>query len=363
MFRTQRDVTINLDIYKTVPILWREDPESNPWGLLFMQGLFNMASDSNLFDTKEDLTQADWTLAGNVFIRDTERMMPLYEAKMIHHFDHRFGDYRTAKVTEGKGVRQLPRLQPSQYMDPEHTVLPRYWVSEVTVRNALADRWDREWFLGWRDVTSGVDERTMICSVLPWVAVGHKLPLALPTQDADLLYACWSSFAFDYIARQKVAGTSMAFFILKQLPVPPPNIFARSAPWSGGSRFDIWIRKRVLELTYTAFEMAPFAQDLGDEGPPFRWDEPRRFAMRTELDAAFFHLYAIGRDDVDHIMETFPIVKRKDIERYGSFRTKESIMQVYDAMADAGRTGRPYETILDPPPGQGPRHPAKGSMH
>ena len=82
--------------------------------------------------------------------------------------------------------------------------------------------------------------------------------------------------------------------------------------------------------------------------------------MRAELDAAFFHLYGVERDDVDYIMETFPIVKRRDIERYGSFRTKEMILRVYDAMAEAARTGRAYQTILDPPPGQGPRHPARG---
>ena len=79
--------------------------------------------------------------------------------------------------------------------------------------------------------------------------------------------------------------------------------------------------------------------------------------MRAELDAAFFHLYGIERDDVDYIMETFPIVKRKDVERYGSFRTKELILDVYDAMSDAIRTGEPYLTNLDPPPGHGSRHP------
>jgi hypothetical protein len=108
--------------------------------------------------------------------------------------------------------------------------------------------------------------------------------------------------------------------------------------------------------------MMPFAADLGDNGPPFRWSEERRFAIRVELDAAFFHLYGIDRDDVDYIMETFPIVKRKDIERYGSFRTKEMILQVYDAMAEAAHTGRPYETILHPPPGHGPRHPARAGV-
>ena len=81
--------------------------------------------------------------------------------------------------------------------------------------------------------------------------------------------------------------------------------------------------------------------------------------MRAELDAAFFRLYGIDRDDVDYIMETFPIVKRKDIQQHGTFRTKDLILQIYDAMAEATCTGKPYQTILDPPPGHGPRHSAR----
>ena len=122
---------------------------------------------------------------------------------------------------------------------------------------------------------------------------------------------------------------------------------------------DSWIRQRVLELTYTSYDMAGFAQDLGDVGAPFRWDEERRFAIQAELNAGFFHLYGIERNDIDYIMETFLVVKRRNIEQYGSFRTKELILDVYDAMADAMGTGVPYQTILDPPPGRGPRHPAR----
>lgn len=117
-----------------------------------------------------------------------------------------------------------------------------------------------------------------------------------------------------------------------------------------------WIESRVLELTYTADDIAPFAGYLADAGPPFRWDDERRFAMRAELDAAFFHLYGIDRDDVDYIMGTFPVVKKRDEQRYGTYRTKNLILEIYDAMAEAARTGKPYQTILDPPPGHGPRH-------
>jgi hypothetical protein len=65
------------------------------------------------------------------------------------------------------------------------------------------------------------------------------------------------------------------------------------------------------------------------------WDEERRFQLRCELDAAFFHLYGVERDDVDYIMETFPIVKRKDEQRYGEYRTKRVILELYDQYAAA----------------------------
>ena len=94
---------------------------------------------------------------------------------------------------------------------------------------------------------------------------------------------------------------------------------------------------------------------MGDDGPPFVWDEERRFVMRAESDAAYFHLYGVERDDVGYIMDSFRAFQNNDPECFP--RTRQLILDVYDAMAEAARTGEPYRTILDPPPGQGPRHP------
>jgi len=54
---------------------------------------------------------------------------------------------------------------------------------------------------------------------------------------------------------------------------------------------------------------------------------------------------------MEYIMETFPIVKRKDEQKSGEYRTKRMILECYNAMAEVMETGRPYKTILDPPPG------------
>jgi hypothetical protein len=251
----------------------------------------------------------------------------------------------------------LPRTPVARKMDPSFQVIPRYWMDKAHVDERLDRRgWDNDWLLGWRDIARSTDERTMICSVIPRVAVGDKYLLAFTDKGAELLQANLSSFVLDYVTRQKFAGTSLKYFLVKQLPALPPNEYRKFLPWLTCDTTADWIRARVLELSYTANDLAPFAADLGDDGAPFNWNEERRFVMRAELDAAFFHLYGIERDDVDYIMETFAIVKRKDEQRYGNFRTKELILQVYDAMAEASRTGKPYQTILNPAPGQGLRH-------
>lgn len=287
-------------------------------------------------------------------MRGDERMLPLVEAKMVHHFDHRFGTYQDQTQAQAN-VGTLPRLTPNQKDNPAFPVLPRYWVPKSEVNDRLARKnWNRGWLLGWRDICRTSDVRTVISSTMPVAAVGHTYPLALSTSpQVPALYANLCAFAFDYVARQKMAGTHLTYSYLKQLPVLPPNAYHKSCPWESGRRLGDWITCRVLELSYTTHDMAAFAEDHGDNGAPFRWDEQRRFWLRAELDAAYFHLYGLPRDDVDYVMDP-PRLRNNDPDRFA--RTKKAILKIYDAMADAQHTGEPYRTILDPPPGQGPRH-------
>jgi len=361
VFRTRRDAQLTKAIYSRVPILLREGPpEENPWGVSFRQGLFNMTSDSHLFRTREQLEADGWELEGNVFAKDGQRHLPLYEAKMIHHFDHRFGDY--ALRTSGSESTALPDVPVAQLQDPHFEPLPRYWVPEAEVEDRLQGRWPHSWLIGWRDICRSTDERTVIASVIPRVGVGNNLPISIlsrPAPEVAGLGGSISSFAFDFVSRFKVGGTHLNFFITHQLPVLPPETYDDKAPWHRHDKIQDWLLPRVLELTYTAWDLAPFARDLGYDGPPFRWDDERRFLLRCELDAAFFHLYGIARDDAAYIMDTFPIVKRKDEAAHGHYRTRNTILEIYDALQHAIDTGEPYRTRIDPPPAD-PRvaHPA-----
>jgi hypothetical protein len=350
-FHSRRDADINLEIYSRAGVLWREDdPKGNFWGLRFM-AMLHMANDSGSFRTQDQMVGKGLSKVGNQFAGKPS-FLPLYEAKMVHHFDHRFASYEGAtQANLNKGT--LPQATDAQHGDPDYQPSPEYWVADTEVSDRLRGRWSHEWLLGWRDITNAHNERTVVASLIPRSAVGHKLPLAFSSADVALvpcLYASLCCFCLDYAARQKVGGTNLTYFILKQLPVLPPMAFEGNAAWESGKVLRDWMALRVLELTYTAWDLEPFARDVGFEGPPFRWDSARRYLLRGELDAAFFHVYGLSRDDTSYIMDTFPIVRKSDQKAHREYRTKRVILEIYDAMAEAIRTGKPYQTRLDPPP-------------
>jgi hypothetical protein len=351
VFRTRRDAEITLGIYRRVPVLVREgDSNGNPWGVSFMQGLFNMTSDSSLFHTREELEADGWTLHGNIFTRGNNRMLPLYEAKMLHHYDHRWATYRPDGT-----IRDVTSAEKD---DPTFVVLPRYWVLDSEVAKRLSGRWDRNWLLGWRDICRATDERTMIASAFPRTSVGNKVPLILSDQQCSyLLASVLSSLPCDFAARQKIGGTTMNYYLFMQLPCLTPATMRQVPSWTPVTTLEDWVIPRMKELAWTGWGLESLARDIGDDGPPFRWDPERRALIRAELDAAMFHLYGVDRDEVDYVMDTFPIVKRKDEAAHGEFRTKRLILEIYDAMAEATRTGVPYKSVLEPEPGNGPRHP------
>ncbi|MEZ4321151.1 MAG: N-6 DNA methylase [Myxococcota bacterium] len=357
IFRTKRDAALALALYRRAGVLWREgDPDGNPWGLRFM-AMLHMANDSGLFRTRGELGQGGWTLLGNRFVKDERVMMPLYEAKMTHIYTHRSGSFEAA--APGQRPHRLPTPSDEQLADPSYAPLPFYWVAEADVDAKLDGVWDRGWLLGWRDVTDArASIRTVVSCVLPRVGVGHKMPLAMSTADPisiAMFAGNLSSVALDYASRQKVGGLSLTYFILKQLPLLPPPTYREVSRWDPSQTLAGWMLPRILELTYTAWDLQPFANDCGDDGPPYIWDPERRFLLQCELDAAFFHLYSIARDDAEYILGTFDVLERADIRQHGEFRTRRVVLECYDGLARAVATGQPYVSPLGPPNRAEPR--------
>ena len=475
MFRSERDAELTKKLYRSAPVLIKEaiyaeeggkrklvEPEVNPWGIRFSQGLFNMTSDSGLFKNEP-----------------APDRFPLYEAKLIHQFDHRYATFiPTAGVKNADWPSRDLTLDEKKTFD--NAVSPRYWVDKREVwlqvarlpdglLKALKDRhepgivlmvawmlfgqwlsrhagqgvypaWqaftkqhpfahalspvsmglcgdnpaclnplnenylpgqptaeveaanDRrhpawflvddmclsgmlkatqlyaplvetasalqtvdevlafaerileascpEWLMGWRDITNATNERTVISSVVPLVGVGHTMPLwfsqASPNLCAALL-ANFSSLVLDYMARVKVGGTHLTYGYIKQFPVLPPDRYTEA---------DLaYIVPRVLELTYTAHDLAAWAKDLGHNGPPFPFNPERRAQLRAELDAYYARLYGLTRDELRYILdpadvmgddypsETFRVLKNGELREFGEYRTQRLVLAAWDALS------------------------------
>jgi hypothetical protein len=349
VFRTRQDAELTKKLYRAAPVLVNEATGENPWGIRFST-MFHMANDSQFFHTRKDLEAQGFALKGNCFARESKIYLPLYEAKMFWQFDHRFGSYEGR--TE-RGFTNLDSATLEQHIDPSWVPMPFYWVS-LDETKARMENQEHKWVLGFRNITNATNERTTIASLLPGVGFGHSTPLMHFEQDKAVNYALFegniSSLSFDYIVRQKIGGTNFTYHYWKQLPVLPPDHYHP----------DLlnFIVPRVVELTYTAWDLQPFAQDIlnevgqetwarwfadapvhdspppswaaGDTPTPFIWDEQRRAALRAELDALYAHLYGLTRDELAYILDTFPIVKRKDKAEYGEYRTKRMILERYE---------------------------------
>lgn len=320
-----------------------------------------------------------------------EGYLPLYEAKMIWHYDHRYGTYEGVR---DRSSTQLPTPNERQHADPHFVVQPWYWVPAEEVQAHLGE-WQRGWLLGFRNVARSTDERTAIFSLLPRVGVGNSLPVLLPSNISAPfvagLVANFSTLPFDWVVRQKLAGVNMNFFYVEQLPVLPPEAYTPE-----DLRF---IVPRVLELVYTSWDMKPFADDVwreADEGlravirphpptpspaalgegfpfPSFTWNEERRAILRAELDAYYARLYGLTRKQLRYILdpadltereledildpreevadplepagyatraaastfpgETFRVLKEKEIRQFGEYRTRRLVLEAWEKLA------------------------------
>jgi len=388
VFRTKIDAEITKKIYERIPVLVNEQTGENPWGVTFKQGLFNMSSDSHLFRIKAQLEAEGFKLWGNRFIKGNEVWLPLYEAKMIWQFDHRFGTY---EGTTSRSNVHLSGSNSTQYADPSFIVMPWYWIPAKEVDSCLESRnrngnllwkWDHDWLLGFRNIARSTDERTGIFSSIGRVGVGHSMPLIFITNLPAIVYincliANLNTIPFDYCVRQKLGGVNMTFNYLEQFPVLPLKQYM--------SKDLIYIIPRVLEVIYSSWDIKRFADDIwhdadnnlkvamgnqweqnrvqtgghswnppgwaeisqaGISFPPFKWDSNRRAILRAELDAYYAKLYGLTRDELRYILEpkdvygpdfpgeTFRVLKEKEEREYGEYRTRRLILETWERLTD-----------------------------
>ena len=354
IFRSKMDAELAKKIYRRVPVLIDESKgdEGNPWGIQFST-MFNMTTASNLF---LDEPEAD--------------SYPLYEAKMLHQYDHRWATY------EPDGTVRDVTLE--EKMNPDYEVTPRYWVPKREVLNRIADVPDsvrKAWYageehqlrialaacedeelnqlatadnliakmdkvmdqrsprflLGYRNIARSTDERTFISFLFPRGGLGNSgtIVFGLNRENTIILAVTMSSLVFDFIVRQKVGGTNLNQFYVKQFPVIDYNSIT-------GKVID-YITSRGADLMYTSRLMAN-----SKDTQLHLWDPESRATYRAELDALYARLYGLNREELMYILDpesvmgkdypsqTFPGLKNKEIREYGEYRTMRLVLEAWD---------------------------------
>ena len=369
IFRTRADAELTRKIYQRVPVLVNEATGENPWGISFLR-MFDMSNDSHLFRTRDWLEERGFRLKGNRFVNGDQTYLPLYEAKMIMPFDHRFADI---VITDNPKRPGQPEERPEHdRLSPTTAPMPRYWISDAEVARVLVG-WTRAWLLGYKRITSPTNERTALACVFPAYGAGDVLPVCLSARSPlymGCLLANLNALCFDFIARQKVGGLHLDFHQTKQLPVLPPQRLEAGT-----------VVVRVVELTCTAWDVQPFLDDVWREAdvdlraaierqwcenrdatgghsydppewytppedrcplPPFKWNDDRRARLRAELDAYYAKLYGLDERDLRYILdptdvygpdfpgETFRVLKEKEIAPYGEYRTRRLVMEAWE---------------------------------
>ncbi len=359
IFRTAKDANLTAKIYRKAPILINDETKENIWGIRFMM-MFNMASASSVFRTRKQLDELGGQLQRDSYIVENDVYVPLYEGKMFWLYNHHYASFPNEYEVE-KRSSSINSTPYSILADSCSSIAPWYWVNKSLVDSRLIDcdkegnvrwKWEHSYYIAFRDVARAADARTCIASLMPsGIAAGHKAPLVF-TSRSLIPSACFaamlSSLVFDYVARQKVGGSSMALFIMKQQPVLTPDQIPSSMQWQ--------IVKRVAELCYFNHDMDGWALELWEEmseeqrselpqlgnQQPWIYNPERRAILQAELDAIFAHLYGLNTEDLRYILdpedvcgkgcinETFRVLKDNELRQYGEYRTKHLVLEAWN---------------------------------
>jgi Eco57I restriction-modification methylase len=358
LFLTRRDARIVGEIYRRHPVLEKEEGSATAGWRVSLSRMLHMGDDADDFRTEEQLRAEGAKFSNERWLHPTNGpYLPLYESKLCDQYNHRAATFDGIPLEDRFGTHPATRSIPSaSLMDPAVMPVPRYWAPE-----SRATQWaeSRRLLLAFRNAVSATaDARSLNACLMPVYPSGDSLKFICSNSEEDLaiLLALLNSFLVDFVFRQKATGANASFFLIRQLPVLAKDSMEVRCPWNPLETVRDWITARVRELSCASDDM----RIPSLSGSTFVFNEHRRVLLRAEIDAAILCLYGVSREDASYMLDSFPVFRRAEVTAHGEYRTKRVILEIFDAMAEAARTGKPYQTRLDPPPAD-PRvaHPAR----
>ena len=338
VIRDRRDADILSRIYRHHPVLVdRSSAKARSLFPVRYHRMFDMSNDSNLFVTAVELEAAGaYKVIGNRFKRGTEEWLPLFQGRIIGAFDHR-------ENSVGFNPRNVRRPYVSirttldEHRNPDFVAGVQSYVPLANCRESFHT--EHRWVIAYRRSSKETNSRGMIATIGPEAAYADSVFLYMAAKGFNAVRACFivanfNSFAADFVLRKKLQGTNLSKYIVEQLPMIHPDDY--DCKFGAQAARDL-VRDHVLRLTYTAYDLTPFARDLGYEGEPFIWDPAERRQLHARLDALYFHLYGLSEDDADYILDQFPVLAKNERKEFGHYLTKHLVLNHYRALA-AGDT-------------------------
>ena len=325
VLRNSEDLSLLIKLY-SFPIVCNLSHE-NPWKILNHR-MINGSDDSRFLKLLSEFEFEGDKHSLSISL-DRKEYLPVYESKLMWQYDHRFATYE--EVTAKDISNSKPKyVNLEEKVNPDFEIFTKDYIDSEVFLDKYSKNYSQEWFIIYRNVTGAVNNRTTIATIVP------KLPIVLSAyilkfdkcHDAKnqvCFLANINSFVFDFISRKKIGGSHLSVYVFDQIPVISPSHY--------NSKIIDVISNKVLNLTYTSNSLSKFASDLSYLEKPFKWNDRERFQLQCELDAIYAHLYGLEKEEMEYILDTFPIVKRKDIAKYGTFRTKDTILKLYDEFA------------------------------
>jgi hypothetical protein len=340
IFESKEDRDVTVRIYQDNPVLINDVSDHNTWGIDY-HTIYHMANDDDVFasNTLEELQNKGYKLDNNgVFSNGDEKYYPLWEAKLFHQFDHRFNTFEGIPE-ENRFTRKASTEDVSikSKNNVNYEILPRYWVRESEFRERCDEiGWDSKWAFAFRNITNTTTNfRTAIGTLTPKYPFGHSAPILTfddGAEEALIFTTIFNSFVFDFALRQSIGGANFTLYILKQLPMPAKSEISSYKIVDGESEQSLedYLTQTGLDLCWTSHSLDPLGQEVEPDGSPRVWDQENRNEIRAKADAAIAKLYGIDRYDFSYILDTFDILKEREISQQGEYVTKSKCLSYFD---------------------------------
>lgn len=324
IFSTRYDFILTKKIYENSKIiLSKSDPIITN---LEIHRMFNLSDDSGKFLTMEALSKFKKEINSPLRMRNDEIFLPLYESKLIWLYDHRFASFAECSVEEIQNGR--PIQYPEKKSQHNFHIEPRYWIKKEFMEKKKENwNWKRNWYLAIRKVTNSSNQRTCIPCIIPNYPSSDSINLILnitPIQAAYLV-SIMSSYVFDYATRQKIGATNLKQYLIEQLPIIDFELWKKNQ--------DL-ILPKIIKLIFSTQDLSSFSVDCGFTESFINWNQEERKILQCKLDAIYAHLYKLNENELEYIMDTFPIIREADLVEHGSFHTKELILKFFKYYKD-----------------------------